>query len=80
MSYWISVRTPPCSHCGSSGAVICNVDVTRNVSPIVEVFLGPANAGEGYSWWRLRDKRAGDVTEPLRNALAAARRSSDGYW
>ncbi len=81
MSYDIHLEKSACGHCGRGGEVVFEVNVTSNVSGIVNTCLDAAGVvGEVerhgiprlHSWWRLDGMKAKDAEPLLAKALAAA--------
>lgn len=71
MSYNIEVRTTACPHCKRDPDTLYRVNVTRNVSSIVEecLTIGRPDGADKYSWWRLGHVSAQDALPILRKAL-----------
>lgn len=78
MSYWIYVEKAACDHCGRGAEEAFEVNVTSNVSGIVDACLKAAPAVEAdvgvraFSWWRLEGMSAKDAEPVLIAAVAHA--------
>lgn len=47
MSYWIYLKLPPCSHCKRGDDCVFDSNITRNLSPIVNILFDESYLPKG---------------------------------